>query len=134
MSSIYKIEFKLGFGTDVNKQPTIHVMVGGKIDVYMNDGRVIKDLEIVWDDSPGLRVENGISLSGSWFKPNRKQVPLTNEEVSEIKSLLDDYKKGLWPAVEKFAEKIRKGLVKGKLYENSLIGVNTTEIEFNEEE
>lgn len=117
MSSVKKIEFKLGFWTDVNKQPTIHVGVNGTIDVYMKDGRVIKDLEVGWDDCPGLEVYEGIAYSGDCFNPDKRKVDLTDEEVEEIRELLDDYDKGLWRPVVKASRKIMEMKVSGTLGE-----------------
>ncbi len=77
---IKKIDYKLNFTTDIDKQPTIHVNCNAIADIYFKDGRVFKDVSIDWDDCPYL--------------DDPKQ--FSKEEIIEINKLLNDYDKGLW--------------------------------------
>lgn len=115
MNSIKKIEFKLGFRADVSKQPTVHVGVYGTITVYMKDERVIRDLELIWDDYPSLRIRDSIATSGDQHNLEFRRVDLTNEEIKEIEEFIDDNCNGLWRPVVKASHEIEKIKVTGVL-------------------
>lgn len=106
MSNIESIQYNIGFSASVDKQPTIRGHIDGTVSVKMKDGRLIEDLEIQWDDCPGIQVWDGIAYSGDFHNPTKTPVLLTKEEVDEINILLDDYDKGLWVPVNEAATEI----------------------------
>lgn len=99
------------FVKDVDSQPTIKVGVFGTINVYMRDGRIIKDLEVYWEYSPCIRIENGIYKRGDWSNPELIKVDLTNDEVEEIEKIMNGTaingsarEDGLWRIAEQFVK------------------------------
>jgi len=89
---IDKIHYKLSFDADVSKQSTIHIGCKAIAHIYFNDGRIVEDVKIDWDDGPYLH--------------DPKQ--FSQKEVTKINNILDDKKKGLWIAAEEMSKIIEK--------------------------
>lgn len=74
--------------SEVDKQPTIHVMIGGEVKVTLDDGRIFEDKDLLWCDRPEFKND---SLSDS-----------ENEEIT------NQIKENLWDAARRISNKIKE--------------------------
>ena len=55
IEKIIKTNIRLSISyCEVAEQPVVHAGLKGKMDIFLNDGTVIKDVGIDWDDIPSI--------------------------------------------------------------------------------
>jgi hypothetical protein len=61
MNTIEKIDFILKFRGKIDERPLIQgILRSGDIDIYFQNGKVVRDVEIVWEDkNPVVFFDNG---------------------------------------------------------------------------
>lgn len=105
MKPIRKIDYKVRLKTGVNTDHGyIEASAEVVIDIYFNDGRVYKDVDICWGPYPMIRDDK---LRNDIFTVN---------ENSEIEVMLDGfnkklnttYAKGIWYPINEFSKHIEK--------------------------
>ena len=74
--------------SEVDKQPTIFVGLGGNVKVTLDDGRVFEDNDLLWEDAPQFKNDN-----------------LTEEETDEINEHIEEK---LFEVAQKIADKIKE--------------------------
>jgi len=100
--NISRIDYRISVETNINRKLKIEVFNQMSIDVFMKDGRILKDLKVLWIRSgPEIRIRNKISLNNN----DLNVYNISNDEAFEIEDAIKG-KEGIYKSLVEISKKI----------------------------